>query len=72
MAEWPIVAYDGKNAMPTVAVPSRKSDAVSLVLRPHRRWMRMNRAVPNGRPIKANEKTVKLNSRPANSLANGK
>ncbi|MNT30824.1 hypothetical protein D3C72_1666360 [compost metagenome] len=58
--------------MPTVAVPSRNSDAVSLMPRPQRRWMRMNSAVPNGRPMNAKEKIVKLYSSPASSLANGK
>ncbi len=42
--------------MPTVAVPSRNSAAVSLMPRPQRRWMRMNSAVPNGRATKASAK----------------
>ena len=45
--------------MPAVAVPSRNSAAVSLMPRPHWRWIHMKRAVPKGRATKAKANSMK-------------
>jgi len=54
----PRLAYPGRKAMPAVEKPSRNSAIVSLVSRPRRRWMRMNKTVPMGRAMKAKENMV--------------
>ncbi len=58
--------------MPAVAVPSRNNAAVSLMLRPQRCWIAMNKAVPSGRAMNAKEKIVKESSSPSSCLTNGK
>ena len=58
--------------MPTVEVPSTNSASVSLVPRPHRRWISMNTTVPIGRAMNANEKTTNESSVPSRRDSNGK
>jgi hypothetical protein len=72
MAAKPMVSYPGRKAMPAVEVPSRNSEAVSLVPRPKRRWSAMKAMVPIGRAMKANEKTTKERRMPSSALAKGK
>ena len=57
--------------MPTVAVPSRNSAAVSGGA-PQRRWMAMDSAVPMGRAMKAKLKMTKDQSVPSSAGSNGK
>ena len=58
--------------MPTVEVPSTNSASVSLVPRPHRRWISMNTIDPIGRAMNANEKMVNEYSVPSRRDSNGK
>ena len=58
--------------MPAVEVPSTNSASVSLVPRPHRRWISMNTTVPIGRAMNASEKTANESSVPSRRDSNGK
>ena len=58
--------------MPAVDVPSRNSAIVSLVPRSKRRCSIMNKTVPSGRAMKANEKITNEYRVPFSGVANGK
>ena len=59
-------------AIPAVEQPSRNKAAVSLVLRPKRRWMAMPPSVPSGRTMKATANSAKASKVPSSRSTNGK
>src|SRR6187455_385863 len=72
IAAAPAAAWDGSRAMPTVELPSRNRETVSLAPRPKRRCSAIPARVPIGRTTKASASRAKAYRMPSRRAAKGK